>query len=574
MQTTIELREYILPLLRWWWLLLASVAVATLSSAAFTLAQPALYQSRATIMIGAAIDNPNPSGNEFWLGQQLANTYADLAKRQSVREATQVALGLTWLPGYTINIVPNTQLMELSVIDTDPARAQAVANELVNQLILRSPAGKTELDRQVFVEQELDELQASIRETKDEIARRQSELANMFSARQIADAQNQVAALQSKLATLQSNYTALLATTQRGAANTITVIEQANLPEAPLSSKLGVNVLMAMAIGFTLAAGGAYLLEYLDDSIKNSDDVRKITELSTLGAAPVLDPEETKGSELVMFTNSQSPAAESYRVLRTNLQFASVDRPLHVLLVTSPGPGEGKSLTVANLGIALAQIGKRVVILDTDMHRPRQHRLFNLVNNVGVTTALLGDPTALSNCLQPTMVPRLSVLTTGPLPPNPAELLGSQRMQELLNALHQIADMVIMDSPPVTAVADTAVLSTLADGALLVFFAGKTRRETARRAMGALRQVNARVVGAMLNRMPLRGSGYYYYHYYYHYQYHHRYYRRDDSPARAATQVTSPGLSFRERLFGKNGAPTPGHKNTLPRPERDRQPRS
>ena len=161
-----------------------------------------------------------------------------------------------------------------------------------------------------------------------------------------------------------------------------------------------------------------------------------------------------------MIDNEQAPSSEAYRILRTNLQFASVDTNLKLLMVTSPSPREGKSVTTANLSAALAHAGKRVILVDGDLHRPRQHQLFQLINNVGLTTALLHTELDFDILLRETSVPNLRVLTSGPLPPNPAELLGSTRMAEVLDLLQERADIVIIDSPPVTVVADTAVLST------------------------------------------------------------------------------------------------------------------
>ncbi|MCX6032009.1 MAG: polysaccharide biosynthesis tyrosine autokinase [Chloroflexi bacterium] len=511
-----ELKDYIAPLRKWWWLIVASVLVATVSSTLATRQQSPIYQARATIMVGRAIENPNPTGNDFYLTQQLAGTYADIAKRAPVREATMAALGLTWLPEYTVRVVPNTQLVEITVVDTSPQRVQAVAAELANQLIRQTPAssaGETQ-QRQAFVKSQLDDLEVKIKETQAEITKKQDELGNMFSARQIADAQTQVAGLQTKLTTLQANYAALLSNTQQGSINTLSIIEPPALPTKPIGPNKLATILLAAAIGLVLAGGAAYLLEYLDDTLKNPDDVQKELGLTTLGAVPLI---ENRDGELAALSGGQSAAAESYRVLRTNLQFASVDRPLRTLLITSPAPTEGKSMTAANLAAALAQAGRRVVLVDTDLHRPRLHRIFKLRNNAGITSALLEEHPALDALLQETQVPNLRVLTSGPLPPNPAELLGSTRMKELLAELTALADIVVLDSPPTTALSDAAILSIHCDGVLLVLDSGKTRREVAKRALEALKRVNARVVGALLNRMPTRGAGYYYYYYYTHY---------------------------------------------------------
>jgi len=516
----VELKEYILPLRKWWWLIVAATLVATLSSLIATSRQAPIYQTRTTIMVGRAIENPNPNGSDFWLMQQLAGTYADIAKRAPVQDATKAALGLTWLPDYTVRVVPNTQLVEISVVDTSPPRARAVAGELANQLILQTPMQSgSEMDqRQAFIKTQLDDLEVKIKDTQAEIAKKQTDLGNLFSARQIADTQTQIAGLQTKLATLQANYAALLSNTQQGAINTISVIEAAALPVSPIGPNKPATILLAAVIGFILAAGAAFLLEYLDDSLKNPDDVEKNLGLTTLGAIPVMAETATQG-ELAVIASSHSIASEAFRVLRTNLRFAGVDRPLKAVLITSPSPSEGKSLTAANLGAALAQAGERVILVDTDLHRPRLHRLFGLRNNRGVTSALLEEHPDLDGLLQETTVPGLQVLTSGPLPPNASELLGSARMRELLVALGSQADILLLDSPPATALADAAVLATQTDGVLLILDSGVTRREAARRAMEALRRVNARVVGAILNRLPTSGGGYYYY-YYYHGRYH------------------------------------------------------
>ncbi|NOZ72486.1 MAG: polysaccharide biosynthesis tyrosine autokinase [Chloroflexi bacterium] len=511
-----ELKEYILPLRKWWWLLLASTLVAGVSSFIAVNQQPATYRTHTTLMVGSAITNPNPTGNDFWLTQQLASSYADIAKREPVRTATMKALGLSWLPEYTVRVVPNTQLMEITVVDTDPQRAQIISDQLAQELIRQSPTGlrPEQQQRQAFIDRQLADLEASIDETKDGIDKKQEELASLFSARQIADTQTQIGGLQNKLSSLQSNYAALLTNTEKGAVNTITIIEPAALPTEPVGPNKPMTILLALAIGFLLAAGAAYLLEYLDDTLKNPDDVQKILGLTTLGAVPALGQKEM-AQELITLVKGRAPATESYRILRTNLQFASVDRALNRLLITSPSPSEGKSLTVANLAVVMAQAGNSVIVVDTDLHRPRQHRLFKVPNSVGLTTALLSAHPEPDGLLQETPIPGLKLLTSGPLPPNPAELLGSQRMKELLDRLQALADVVILDSPPATMLADAAILSTQSDGVLLVLDSGSTRREIAHRALEGLRQVNAHLVGALLNRMPTRGSGYYYYYYYY-----------------------------------------------------------
>jgi non-specific protein-tyrosine kinase len=215
--------------------------------------------------------------------------------------------------------------------------------------------------------------------------------------------------------------------------------------------------------------------------------------------------------------------------------------PLHTLLVTSASPSEGKSLTAANLAVALAQAGRPVILVDVDLHYPRVHRFLGLRNNVGVSTALLQERHSLGELLQPGPVPGLlRVLTSGPLPPNAAELLGSARMHDLITLLRGEADMVVFDGPPVGAVSDAAIVSTQTDGVLLVVDAGRTRSDAARRAVEALTRVNARVVGVLLNRMPKGRAGDYYYSGY-NYDYH-----SDDRRNAGSSEGT--GSNWRRKL--------------------------
>lgn len=533
-----EVKDYLLPLRKWWWLILATTLVAALSSFLAVRQQPAIYQSRTTLMIGRAIDDPNPTGAEFYLSQQLAQTYADIAQREPVRHETMAALGLSWLPEYAARAVPNTQLIEIAVTDTSPERAQAVANELGNQLIQLSPTGTRleDQERQTFINQQLDNLETQIEQTQTEIQTRQDELGELFSARQIADTQNQIAALQAKLATLQVNYASLLANTRQGAINTLAVIEPATLPGTPIGPDRLLTIATAAAIGMALAAGAAYLLEYLDDTVKTPDDIKQLVNLPTLaGIAQIKMDEGSDG--LVTVRHPRSPVSEAYRLLRTGIQFATVDAPSRSLLVTSANPTEGKSLTAANLAVVMAQAGYKVLLLDADLRRPTQHTIFPVSRDNGLTNLLLMLPPAewvestdnltadmadsralFAAALQSSGEPGLWVLPSGPIPPNPSELLGSSKMKAVLAELVGRFDILIVDSPPSLAVTDALVLSSFMDAVLLVVDAGTTRRTHLRQAVEKLREVSvrgqrARLVGVVLNRLTPRSDGYHYYYY-------------------------------------------------------------
>ena len=204
---------------------------------------------------------------------------------------------------------------------------------------------------------------------------------------------------------------------------------------------------------------------------------------------------------LVTLTDPRSPISEAYRTLRTNLQFVSPDKPLQTLLVTSPGPEEGKSTMLANLAVAMAQSEKKVILVDCDLRRPSLHKLFGVTHRQGLTTMMVDNKALNAPPLQETGVAGLELLASGELPPSPSDLLGSQRMDRVLAALRERADVVLIDAPPVLAVTDAALLSTKVDGVLLVVSAGQTRRDSVQAAKAKLEQVNAHVIGAVLTNV-------------------------------------------------------------------------
>jgi len=219
---------------------------------------------------------------------------------------------------------------------------------------------------------------------------------------------------------------------------------------------------------------------------------------------------------LVTHLDPKSPVAEAYRILRTNLNFASLDQPFHTLLLTSPTPKDGKSTNLANLGMAMAQSGRRTVILDCDMRRPTQHKIFHLDNSRGFTNLLVDREASLEDYIQPTMAPNLDVLSCGPIPPNPSELLASKRTLQLLEELKQRYQAVLIDSPPVVAVTDATILAAHVDAVILVVRSHATRIDMALHTRAQLEKANARLLGVILNGVPMSGNDYYYYYYYGH----------------------------------------------------------
>jgi capsular exopolysaccharide synthesis family protein len=205
---------------------------------------------------------------------------------------------------------------------------------------------------------------------------------------------------------------------------------------------------------------------------------------------------------IVTLTDPTSPAAEAYRTLRINLEFAGVDEPLHTLLVTSSGPGEGKSTALANLAVAMSDGERSIILVDADLRRPSQHELFGLPNERGLSDMFRNEDTFNTPPLQKIPNTTLQVLTSGPLPPIPSQLLAARKMDEVIARLAQEADVVLFDAPPVVAVTDASLLASKVDGVLLVVKAGNTRRDHVRAAKGRLEKVNANLVGAVLLNAP------------------------------------------------------------------------
>jgi non-specific protein-tyrosine kinase len=220
---------------------------------------------------------------------------------------------------------------------------------------------------------------------------------------------------------------------------------------------------------------------------------------------------DDRSTTLITISNPRSPISEAYRTLRTNLEFSSLDKPIGSMVVTSAAPEEGKSTTLANLAVTIAQAGKRVILIDCDLRRPSLHQIFGAKATPGFTDMMREDALMKNPPLQETNVPALRLIASGTIPPNPSELLASRRMSDVIAALQTQADIILFDAPPIVAVTDAAVLASKVDAVLLVVSAGKTKREHAKKAKALLEKVNARLIGTVLNNVKGEASLYQYY---------------------------------------------------------------
>jgi succinoglycan biosynthesis transport protein ExoP len=289
------------------------------------------------------------------------------------------------------------------------------------------------------------------------------------------------------------------------------IIERATPPLAPIRPKKAESILFAALIGLFIGLCLALLQEFLDDRINTTDDADRTLGLPALGHVPALTATDAK---LLPQMKGLDPASESYRVLRTNIHFASVDTPMRTLVVTSSAPGEGKTTTAANLAFAMAADGRRVILVDTDLRRPSLHTLLELPAVPGLTDVLLGKATLNEALLDHESMQGLSVLTCGSTPPNPSELLGSRTFRNLVGDLMEMSDLVIFDSPPVLAASDAQILASQMDGTILVLEAGQTKKAEAKRTLSLLRQARANVLGVAYNKMSHTDTGDFYYYQY------------------------------------------------------------
>lgn len=517
MEEEIDLRQYLFVLQRWWYLIVGCTLLAAITAFAVSSWVQPIYQAVATLLVQQA---PTAGVSEYTAiltSERLAQTYAQMLTGRPILEAAIVRTGLAETPEelakrVKVERVRDAQLIRVKVEDTDPARAASIANTLAEAFIeqVRSIQEQRYADSLNNLKTQIDELSAAIAETQKNL--------EALARDTTPQGQAERTRLETMLAGYRNTYAALVQSyeqmrlTATQSTDTVMLFEPAQVPREPVRPRKLTNTALAGALGVMLAIGAAFVIEYLDDTLKSPDDVNRTLGLPTLSTIGRLKEGE---SELVLTANPLSPVSEAFRVLRTNIRYSSVDRPLRVLLVTSSGPIEGKSIVAANLATALAQAGLRIALVDADLRRPRQHHLFGLHPREGLVGALLAGST--DGRLQPTGVEGLSLLPAGEKPPNPVELLGSRRMRELREELCAAFDAVVVDSPPVLIGADAAVLAQIADGVLLVVDAGVTRRDAARQTVESLQQVGAHLLGVVLNRVPTRRSGYYYYYPYYHY---------------------------------------------------------
>ena len=553
-----ELLEYWKIIRKRLWLIVLLMVVSGTSTVYYSLQQVPLYRTTTTLFLNPAPSQVLPYQMTQPV-QSLASTYTELMRTRSFAQYVAQEMGDETTPGEVLgaistHYVPDTQFFKISATHTSPEKAQKLVNltaqVLITENIARQQAQQQQIQAQRDPVKELEreqlrELQQSLQDELEYYAQQieglQAQIAELERKPRSEEIDQRILSLRQDLSHNQSlrvEVLSSLAQTQASLAasegvqsvDTAVVVDEATLPIEPLPRKVPQYILFALAASLGLGVGLAFLLEYLDYTVKTPEELDAVYGMATLGVIGVIEGGDRGGArreQIVALTNPRSPIAEAFRSLRTNIQFANPGKQVRSLLITSAGPSEGKTLTAANLAVSLAGGGSRVILVDTDLRKPCLHRLFELPKEPGFTNLVIDqkdDPSggasgqAFEDYLRRTEVENLWVLPCGTVPPNPAELLGSPRAAQVMEQLKEHADVVVYDSPPAATVTDAVVLSSRVDAVLQVVLAGRTRRDLVLRGKSVLEKVGARILGPVLNRVSLSDLGYYYYYYYGYYR--------------------------------------------------------
>lgn len=444
-----DFKELLRTLRRRWRTIATFTLLAIIASMLLSWRTTPIYESTAKVYVTSDNSSVTESYAANLYAVQNVASYAKLASHRKllsrVIEELDLPMNETQLAArVSAEVEPETKILVIRVVDTSPERAQEIADEEAEQLV-------------IFL--------------------RELETPSTGDTPQVLP----------------------------------TITDPATLNETPIAPRTGLNMILALLVGLAIGTAVAIARELLDQTVKTPDDVEKATEVPLM--AGIAEDNTVDKTPLLTDLTSFSPRAEAFRLLRTNLQFLDLDNPPRSLVITSSVSGEGKTTAATNLAVALAQAGRRVLLVDGDLRRPRVAQLMGLEGSVGLTTVLVGR-TKLEDSVQRHKASGVHVLASGPTPPNPSEILQAKATHDLLAKLRDAYDIVIIDAPPLLPVADAAILATATDGAIVITRHGKTTKDQLQGATQRLNSVGARIFGIVLNRVP-RNFGEMNYYYYY-----------------------------------------------------------
>jgi tyrosine-protein kinase len=466
---------------RKWWV--ASIALLGLAvSLALSLTAHKQYAATAQLLVQPSVTAASAGAAPQPVTQTDVATELQLVTSAPVLQAVRAKLGST--PMVTATQVGQTNVIAITAMGRVPSRTAVIANLYANAFVQY---------RQQVATSSLTSAEEQLKSQVSALAGQVRALGGNSTSAAASALANQEAVLKEQLAQMEVS----------GASNTgeVAVVTPAVTPLSPSSPKPAQSAVLGLVAGFVLGLGAAFLRESLDDRLASKESAERAGGAPVLAMTPLVPSGRRTEPTVATVAEPSSPAAEAYRSLRTSLQFARQERRLRVIVVTSPAVGDGKTSTLANLGVVFAQAGERVLLVSCDLRRPKLGELFGLDERVGLTSVLLGEHT-LQDALAPvTGIDRLTLLPAGPIPPNPAELLNGSRVRDMVAQLREQFDLVLIDSPPVLPVTDAAILSQYADATLMLAAAGQTRRADLHRAAEKLDQVGATILGIVLNKV-------------------------------------------------------------------------
>jgi capsular exopolysaccharide synthesis family protein len=474
---------------KWWVIALAMLGLAASLAISFTESKE--YTAAAQILVQPSSQSSALGSSEQPVTTTEVQTMMQLVTSAPVVDAVRKKLG--YAPSVTAAEVAQTNVIAISAVASTPAGSAAIANAYAKAFVNY---------QQAVAISSLTQAEAQLRGQIHSIAKQIKQLRGTSgTGSQQSALANQQAVLSEQLSQMQVNSTE--------ETTGLVLVTPAQAPASPSSPKPTEDALLGLLAGLILGLAGAFIRESVDDAVTTKETAEEFGGATVLAAVPMVSSWKKRDKPLVVsLARPMSPAAEAYRSLRTSLQFARQERDLHTILVTSPAAAEGKTSTLSNLGAMFAQAGQRVVLVSCDLRKPRLGQFFGIDEKPGLTTAILGEQ-PVEELVQ--AVPgddNLWLLGSGELPPNPAELLNGRRIQEVFAALRELFDLVLIDSPPVLPVTDSVLLAKDADATLLIVAAGQTSRGDLQRAAEKLGQVNAKVVGLVLNETTRQAGGY------------------------------------------------------------------
>lgn len=468
-----------------------------------------IYEAQATVLVVAGPQQAGANTGVALNPDQVTTTAASLLTEPPIlqRVIRELQLNVTsdqLARRVSATPITNSELVNVIVQDPSPVLATRIANTLSSDFVDTITQQNTQRINQAGAA-----LEAQIATLTATLNSEETQLANAQRGQDTTGLKAEITANSSLLTTLTANYSSFKAT-QAQNLETVSIAAPASQPTQPASPRLGLNVALGVMAGLLIGLAVAALTEYLDQGLDSEEDIRDRLGVPCLAIVPRFNSRPGVRRD----QRHEERARESYRRLRTNLLFSELDTPLKTITVTSARPGEGKTRTASNLAVSLASSEKSVLLVDADMHRPNQHRIFNKPITQGLSEMLLaasatGQPVL--NGRHETTYANLSVLTSGVLPPNPSELLASRRTRYLIHGLEKQRDLLIIDTPPAQALTDALSVAAQSSGVILVVESGKTNANEARAVIDSLRNVGAKVLGVVLNKAKDRQLASYYY---------------------------------------------------------------